>query len=338
MSKNLKELAITIAASENPYAEFDKHASEMDETHTTTLSRELNRQLFLKGLGGSDLNADIEFGIIDSGADHGAVVSSGDSVQKTASDNSTASKSHLITDDMFLLARDDNKMIKMASYGSAESEQYLSIISDGFEKTASTQADSLNTLNQEKRLRATRELDGCDYEIIDTIIKTASHQGELRGALAILASNGREDLVEAVIMSSNYSMNDISEVTSDPIEKTASAYITALAETSSEAMLMMKDEDLDKAIEKVAFLGSLITAGSKAVGGVGRAIGGGIAKATGKAIIGTGKVAGKSALSLGKTIVKHPRAAMGAIGGSLLAVDMVGKAETNRAKIVDGLM
>ena len=138
----------------------------------------------------------------------------------------------------------------------------------------------------------------------------------------IMASEGREDLIEATILSSNYSDSDIEKTASEKMtDEQAKQLSSVLRETV--AIQSSIDEgtpdSIGDATEKVALLGSLISKGVKTVG---------------KSILGAGKIgagiAGKAVRNPGKA---------GAVGlGVLGGADVIAKTENNREKIVDGLI
>ena len=335
MTADLKELAKSIAASENPYAEFDKHASELDDTHTATLSRELNRQMFLQNLSGSDINNDVNFGTIDSGVEHGAVKTSDSAdVEKTASLH--VDKSHLVTDDMFLLAKTDNRMIKMASSGHDPMfEQQL--IADN-ESVALVKTAELTQRKSDEKNRAFRLYSEIEFSFLDSLVKTASHEGEIRSYISHMIQAEKEDLIDPLILSSKYSIGDIEKTASEALDENTTANIEVILSSMKEIDGMFKtasaDEWIfDEANEKIAALGSMIVKGLGSIASKGAS---GAINMTGKAILGGGKLAGRiggAAIkkeNLGKTLT--------IAGGGLLAADLVSKSENNREQIVDGLI
>jgi len=357
MTADLKELAKSIAASENPYAEFDKHASEMDETHTATLSRELNKQMFLQNLHNADLNNDINFGMIESGADHGATNEEGTGTIKVASIKED--RSHLVTDDMFLLSRDENKMVKMAAQGTdLMFDQQLEF--DNL-KLVENQNIALLEKKAEDRNRALREYNELEYLVIDTLVKQASHEGDLRAYMSVMINEDKTDLIEPLIMSSNYSMSDIEKTASEELsteDKQALSIVFGGMKSIDDAFSSHNEDSWteEDTIEKIAMLSTLISAGSKiggsilkgvgkVVGTVGkpasdglglaaRKIGGKVISGTGNAILGTGGFA----LGTGKAIMRNRKLSLGAAGVGLMSADLLSKTEVNRQKIVDGLM
>lgn len=345
MTADLKELAKSIAASENPYAEFDKHASELDETHTATLSRELNRQMFLQNLDNADLNNDIEFGVIDAGVSHGAAVNTdGAETVKTASEKKNLI--HLVTDSMFLLAEPENRMVKMAAHGT--DPMFEEQANSDYDELAKYKDSELLEKKAEDTNRTARSYNELEYQVIDHLIKKASHEGDIRAYMSIMVHEDKSDLVEPLLMSSNYSMDDIQKTASEELGDSDREYLTelfkgmkdiddAFEKTASDQWLN------DEVGEKIAVLGAMI-AGGKAVGkalttGSGTLLKKGLgvtATAVGKA----GMKAGEVGLGLaGKAVKKGNRGkTLGLVGAGAVGLDSISKAETNREAVVDALM
>lgn len=345
MTADLKELAKSIAASENPYAEFDKHASELDETHTATLSRELNRQLFLQNLDNADLNNDIEFGVIDAGVSHGAAVNTdGAETVKTASEKKNLI--HLVTDSMFLLSEPENRMVKMAAHGADPMFDEQSN-ADYDELTKFKDAELLEKKAEDKN-RTARSYNELEYLVIDHLVKKASHEGDIRAYMALMVHEDKSDLVEPLLMSTNYSMDDIQKTASEELDEAEKLHLSELfremksiddtfEKTASDQWLD------DEVMEKIAILGSIISGGRM----LGKALVEGSGKMLGKGLGAASTAVGKGAMKAGgiglglagKAVKKGNRGkTMLAIGGGALGLDAISKAETNREAVVDALM
>ncbi len=58
------QVATRIAGSEDPYAEFEKEASPLNEIEKTSLARALNKQMFLSRLDGRDGDGHLDFDVV----------------------------------------------------------------------------------------------------------------------------------------------------------------------------------------------------------------------------------------------------------------------------------
>ncbi len=336
MTANLKQLAKTIAASENPYAEFDKHASDMDAAHTNTLSKELNRELFLLNLHDNTVNNDIDFAVMGKSAGHGAVIEKGAAIEKVAACVSS-SKTHLVSDDMFLLSSYDNRMIKMASGGN--DDIFNQQLSADFDYISDQRDQELLEKRAEKVNRLTREYNEFEYLVIDHLVKKASHEGELRSFMSVMVREDKSDLINPLLLSSNYSMSEIEKTASEQLSVKDSIMLSSLFSGMKDIdnTLSSADEiDKDLFHEKIAGLGSLMLTGAGTIGkGIASALGGT------SSLVGKGLMrGGEAAVTAGNWAIKskHKGKILGGTMGALAIADTIAKSEDNRQKIVNGIM
>lgn len=357
MNTNVKQLADAIVSAENPYAEFDKYASKLDKIHSTMLAREVNKRLFLKKLDESDINNNIEFSLVGRGADKGAnEVINDKNVVKTASEKHNYK--HLVSDSMFLIKRAE-RTEKVVVHGTDRLLEEK--IAHEHKQNAIKQEEELQRAKDKKRAESFMQVNDLEDKFIGTLLKTASNEGILRAYAAVLAKNGQEELVGPLISTSRYTLGEIEKTASEPLTEEQEEYIakiaTYLKEAKEDIYNTPKNEWIkDETLEKIAFIGTLLKAplkllipATKGIGMAYNAAGKGAGKVgayalkktfngasslAGKAIMGSGKLALKTAKGIGA----HPKTVLSVGSAALTGADLLSNAEKNRKFIVNTLM
>lgn len=332
-----KTIAKQIAISENPYEEFSKEASRLDETHQTTLAREVNKQIFLHNLENRDGDGHIDFEIISptEKSEHvktaGLKENEGLSLVKTAyqqeheSLTKTASyvdpKMQALTPDKFKIEPTHINRDKMMGGGTTSNRAML-------EKNAEFVMDELYEKRTEEELKAFKEnktralamTNNSIMEKTEEIVKLAEDASEMRDAIYIAIETGNEDIIDNLVLLSNETQDHITKVASStiPLERRVMIQknfhdINGLKKTKE----LVKTATSNEELEKLGFLGTVLKAGSLLMGtGLNKA-----AVKIGKAGLGTAKKVGKVGLKAADVAIKNPAT----IGVGLMGVDVANK-------------
>ncbi len=294
-----KKLAIQIASAEDPYGDFAKEASSLDDVHKTTLAREVNKQFFISRLDNKDGDGHIEFDIIEPQiiGTH-ANKSVGDpTIEKVASDNGVAitDKRSLVNDSMFVVAPRSTITSSSSNRGSEANFRKTAehIIDSELDKEA-TEEHRVFTNNKSRAIAVLNDMFGAEVE---NITKMANDASELRGIMGKVIESGLGGIVSEMMAITNDAQSTLLKVASVNMDedRTQALYasIEALNEIS-ETKRLVKEASSQSDLEKIAILptvvGGLTNVGFKAAKGVVN-----VAKTVGKAGWGLSKILGGTA-------------------------------------------
>ena len=302
---NYKDLAVKIASAEDPYEEFAKEASSMDELHQTTLAREVNKQFFLSRLDDRDGDGNIDFDVVSPSINgtHETKSNSGSTVEKTASlnDEHTINKATLVDDSMFVL--NAKRPISAKSFGSSEAtfrKTAEHIIDKDFEKNE----DIKNYNFKNEKTRVIAFLNDSFGAEVESITKTANDASELRGIIGMAVNAGMSNIVSEIVAISSDAEATLTKVASVDLDvdraNSVMLSLNKLAEISN-VKKMAKEASSPDDLEKVAI----------ALTGLGMLAGLGVKAA--KGAFGVAHGLGKGTLYLGRGITGTLGAAKGAV-------------------------
>lgn len=284
-----KSLAISIASAEDPYGEFAKEASDLDEINKTTLAREVNKQFFISRLNDRDGDGAIDFDVIKPELEgtHVTREVSDPTVEKTASDVTYVDKASLVNDSMFVLtprvsikaSSSNNALLRKTAEDAIDEDLISSMETDSREFT-------------EKKSRAVMMLNDMFGAEVENITKMANDASELRGIMGLAIESGLGSIVPEMVAISNDAESTLHKVASVDMdrERTASVMdsmsnLVKIAEIKTLAKEASSPEDLEKVAVLMGAIGALGRgAFSLAKGGLTGA------KYTGKAILGAAKI------------------------------------------------
>jgi len=293
-------LAISIASAEDPYAEFEKEAADLGELHKIALTREVNKQFFLSRVSDKGTDGDISFDVLNPGAigTHDIEgISDGDSVEKTASDNSEhVDKRSLVTDSMFVV-----KIASKQNTGTFKAKSYNNKLTMAFadatiEKNASDSRDLEERELHEIKARMIADLNDYRGSLIDTIADTARDASELRSIIKIAVDMSAEDVIGDIINASRETQNELMKVASVPLGSEDNREIRNMIEQAMYASGWVE-------LIKTASSGDTIN--KEALGSIVKLVGAGVNLGL-KGMTSAGKGAGKLAWAGGKKMFSSP--------------------------------
>ena len=253
------EVATRIAGSEDPYAEFEKEASPLNEIEKTSLARAFNKQMFLSKLDNRDGDGHLDFDVVIP-ATLGTHVPTSDTdsnMSKTASANDLVDKSLLVTDDMFVL--DSTRQDEYCTPYNTDDLQKMTIdtamrISEN--KMVKT-AEELRINKIEKKA----EIEASIPVILNKLVKIARDPSEARTLIMHVVDAKQEDLVPSIVSMSQSRESDIAEASLCDLGEDKVAEINGILDEIADkkkmyadidTMEVIKDEVNDAEVDKVA--------------------------------------------------------------------------------------
>jgi len=267
---DIKQLAIQIASSEDPYTDFSKEAAALDETHQVSLAREVNKQFFLSRIADKSTDGDISFDVITPSSTDSAANSSiqktASVLTKTASDDvgSGVRPEFIITDDMFVLQSSKRFKAKTSS-----STTLLKEADDKFLMTKIASAQDIQAETNKKRensliFKAKETLDfACDK-----IANSLNSEEEVRGLVKVAMEHDLVDSLPLIVNRLNMNEQVLTKVATDEFsgEKHSNMVDTL---SSVHQLDMLLKEGSDK--EAIAMLTSkILNWGLTGVGALGK--------------------------------------------------------------------
>jgi len=257
-----KTLAIQIASAEDPYGEFAKEASSLDDVHKTTLAREVNKQFFLSRLEGRDTDGNIDFNVLEPEIKDSHVTRSVEdpTVEKTASDNTkTIDKIAMVDDSMFVIGAHRPISARSSNGGSESTFRKVAehIIDSELDKKADREEESFKT----DKVRAIAMLNDMFGAEIEDLTKIANDASELRSIIGMVIDNGMGSIIPEMVAVSNDAETTLLKVASvdmDAIRTEAAERIIVTLGDIQEAKTLVKEASSYDDLEKIAFLTSLL--------------------------------------------------------------------------------
>jgi hypothetical protein len=267
-----KTLAIQIASAEDPYGEFAKEASALDDVHKTTLAREVNKQFFISRIEGREHDGHIDFNVLEPAIKdtHENKSIADPTVEKTASDNSKENKidkASMVDASMFVLSA--QRPIKASSFANDGSSAFRKIaehiIDDELEKEEDAKADEF----KRDKIRAVAVLNDMFGAEVENITKIANDASELRSVIGMVIDGGLAEIIPEMIAVSNDAESTLLKVASVSVdndrEQAVHASIDQLKEIAN-AKKLVKEASSYEELEKIALyglIGGLLRTGFK---------------------------------------------------------------------------
>jgi hypothetical protein len=340
-----KQLAIHIASAEDPYGEFAKEASALDDMHKTTLAREVNKQFFLSRLEGRDTDGHIDFDVLqpEITGTHDYKSASKMETEKTASlnEDTVLEKRAMIEDNMFVLASKDTLKISASGGSDATFRKVAEHIIDDEAEDKSFKEESRFKESKSRAVAVLNDMFGAEVE---NLTKIANDASELRSIIGSVVESGLGDIVSEMVAVSNDAQSTLLKVASVDLDEIRANQVNdsiSLLLEMKEQKALIKEASSLQDLEKLAFIASLLGGvtrlgfngaklATKPIKWLGKGIGYGMRAAGGVAGSATGAVSGAAGGLFSKNPLSAiPGAAKGAIrgakgGSSKMALGMTG--------------
>ena len=311
------EVATRIAGSEDPYAEFEKEASPLNEIEKTSLARALNKQMFLAKLDNRDGDGHLDFDIVvpETIGTHVSKSDTDSNMSKTASTVDVMDKSLLVTDDMFVLESRNDKSYSTPYDTSDLQAMTIDTANRMHEDNMIKIAEELKMHKIEKRAEIEASIPG----MLEQLVKTARDPSEARTLIMHVVDAEQEDLVPSIVSMSQSRESDIYDASLCDLGEDKVAEINGILDKIADKKKMYADIDSlesinDEEPEKVAILKPALWIGKKLIDGA----------------IGTVKLVGKGGVKL----VKSPTATF--VAGSAVGTAMA--SDAHKEKILRQIM
>jgi len=259
-----KTLAISIASAEDPYGEFAKEASDLDEVHKTTLAREVNKQMFISRLDGREGDGHIDFDVIEPELKDTHVTKSvGDpTVEKVASEQPSKSpleKRAMVEDSMFVVAPRQTIKAKSTTGGSAKTFRKIAehIIDDDLDRISDKEKQAFD----ETKVRAVALLNDMFGAELEGITKMADDASELRSVIGAAIGKGLSNVVPEIVAISNDAESTLLKVASVDLDDTRAKAVDASLDymvNLNEAKALVKQASTQQELDKLAFIAPLL--------------------------------------------------------------------------------
>ena len=306
------QVATRIAGAEDPYAEFEKEASPLNEIEKTSLARALNKQMFLAKLDNRNGDGHLDFDLVvpETIGTHVSKSDTDSNMSKTASTISVMDKSLLITDDMFVLESRNDKSYSTPYDTSDLQAMTIDTANRVYEDNMIKTAEELKAYKIEKRAEIEDSIPG----MLEQLVKIARDPSEARTLIMHVVDAKQEDLVSSIVSMSQSRESDISDASLCDLGEDKVAQINGILDEIADKKKMYEDvsnieviraDVNDAEIDKVAIpiLKPALWMGKKLFGAA-------------------AKVAGKTA-GAAVYMAKSPKAAFAAsgVGGALMSAD-----------------
>lgn len=339
-----------IASSEDPYGEFAKEASSLDDLHKTTLAREINKQFFLSRLNDREGDGSIDFDVIkpEITGTHNSRNVNDPTVVKTASaheGSSALEKRAMIDDSMFVMF--PSKTIKASSSTGGSSATFRKVAEHIIDEEFNKQATEENRLFNNNKNRAIAILNDMFGAEVETITKMANDASELRSVIGMVIESGMGDIIPEMMAITNDAESTLLKVASVELDEERTETLVASIDKLkqiSDTKAMVKTASSQADLEKIAILPALLGGAASGVFKLGKGIlkggrlaGKGVWKGTG-AINGTigGVTGGLSGAAKGLFSRNPLRVVPGAVKGSIAGVKKGTSAPAKAATLLVG--
>ncbi len=332
-----KTLAIQIASAEDPYGEFAKEASSLDDVHKTTLAREINKQFFISRIDGRENDGHIDFNVLEPAIKDTHENKSIDdpTVEKVASDNSEVAmlnKVAMVDDSMFVVNAKRHIKASSSTGGGASTFRKVAehIIDDELERAEDAKEQEF----KQDKVRAIAMLNDMFGAEVENITKVANDASELRSIIGMVIDGGMGEIIPEMVAISNDAESTLLKVASVAVDTGRIEEVEALIDQLKEitdAKKLVKEASSYEDLEKIALyglIGGAIRAGFK-VGKLGYKatklpgkIGAAAIQGTKSLLTGKNPLAGAAAgWNKGSSVImgaaKLPGRALGTVGGSI---------------------
>lgn len=259
-----KKIAIQIASSEDPYGDFAKEASSLDDMHKTTLAREVNKQFFLSRLNGREADGHIDFDVIqpEITGTHASRSVGDPTIKKVASQQegpTMIEKRAMVDDSMFVFS--PVKTIKAKSHTGGGASTFRKVAEHIIEEELDKEALEENRLFSNDKNRAVAVLNDMFGAEIESITKIANDASELRSVIGMVIDSGLGDIIPEIMAVTRDAESTLLKVASVDMDQERTDNVVLSIETLkgiNEVKGLIKEASSRADLEKIAIFPALI--------------------------------------------------------------------------------